>query len=400
MQTISRQIYLDWLRIIAIIGVLFFHSAMPYVEGNWHIKNNETSALLFEFTVFLHRVRMPLLFFVSGTVSFFMMQNHSSSGFIALRFKRLFIPLLLGMLVIVPPQVYLERVSNGYQGSFFDFYPTIFTSGPYPKGNMSWHHLWFILYLLVYDILCAPLFSWLLTPKGKLFLHHLNWLAKGKWIYLFFLPGVMIFAFLSQKFPETNDLINDYAYFLYWFFFLFAGFISIANPAFMNSIESNRRFSFSLAIISVLVLNFFRWTHHTPMDIITSYKEDWRSNLYLATSALCGWSWVFTAVGYGKKYLNNKIPGMDYLNQAVYPFYVLHQTVIVILSFFVVKTADPVPVKYFYTVILTFIITTSIYHLFIRPFAVMKFLFGMKTIKRDAATARWGPVDITETQTS
>jgi len=73
------------------------------------------------------------------------------------------------MLVIVAPQVYLERVNSGFYRKFLGFLSSIFTTGAYPKGNLSWHHLWFILYLLVYDIVCAPLFVWLISARERPF---------------------------------------------------------------------------------------------------------------------------------------------------------------------------------------------------------------------------------------
>jgi peptidoglycan/LPS O-acetylase OafA/YrhL len=375
----SRQAYLDWLRVIAIIGVLFFHSAMPYVsEWGWHIKNKETSNILLEFNMFMHRFRMPLLFFISGTVSYFMLQNRSGGGFIGLRFRRLFVPLLLGMLVIVPPQVYMERLTQGFKGNFFNFYPSIFTTGPYPNGNMSWHHLWFILYLLVYDIVCAPLFVWLISAKGKNFLQRLNVIASGKLIYVLVVPGVLVYTFLSMKYPETNDLVHDYAYLPYWLFFLLAGFICIANPVFMDSIERNRRTSLTIAFLSLVFINYLRWNNIEPWKIITDYEHDWRTFAYLAVSAISAWTWVLAAVGYGKKYLNRQSPALNYINQTVYPFYVLHQTVIVVLTYYVVKAPDGIGLKYFFTVITTFFISMTIFHLFIKPFPVMRFLFGMK----------------------
>src|ERR1700709_1047356 len=185
METSKRQTYLDWLRIISILAVLFFHSAMPYVaENNWHIKNHETSNLMMESNYFLHLVRMPLLFFISGTVSYFMMQRRSSLNFIGLRFRRLFIPLVVGMFIIVPPQIYMERLNHGFSGSYLDFYKTVFNFVPYPKGSFSWHHLWFVAYLFIYDIVFAPLFAWMASPKSIGFKEKLAVLAKGKRIYL------------------------------------------------------------------------------------------------------------------------------------------------------------------------------------------------------------------------
>jgi hypothetical protein len=89
---------------------------MPYVaEWGWHIKNKETSYLLMEFNFWLSRFRMPLLFFISGTVTYFMMQRRSSGSFIKLRLRRLLVPLLVGIFFIVPPQIYMERLTQGFK---------------------------------------------------------------------------------------------------------------------------------------------------------------------------------------------------------------------------------------------------------------------------------------------
>ena len=378
-QPTNRQAYLDWLRILAILGVLFFHSAMAFVaEWGWHIKNKETSHLLLEFNFWLHNFRMPLLFFISGTVSYFMLQRRSGGGFIGLRFRRLFIPLLFGMLVIIPPQVYMERLTQGYTGNYWAFWPTIFRTGAYPKGNLSWHHLWFILYLLIYDIVCAPLFVWLMSARGQRWLTRLNGLAAGKRIYLLMLPGVLVYTALSQRWPESNDLIHDPAYLLYWLLFLLAGFLCIANPVLMDSLERNRRSSLMLAFLALLTINYLRWNNKEPWDVLVNWRQDPRNYLYLALQALNAWAWVMTAIGYGKKYLNRRHRVLDYMNQAVYPFYILHQTVIVVLVYYVVQTSDGIGMKYVFVVGVTFAITVAIYHLLIRPFRLMRLLFGMK----------------------
>ncbi|HVZ57740.1 MAG TPA: acyltransferase family protein [Chitinophagaceae bacterium] len=380
----SRQAYLDWLRILAILGVLFFHSAMPYVaEWGWHIKNRETSHILLECNAFLHRFRMPLLFFISGTVSYYMLQNRTGGGFIGLRFRRLFIPLLLGMLVLVPPQVYMERLTEGFHGNFWSFYPSIFTTGAYPQGNMSWHHLWFIAYLLLYDLLCAPLFVWLISARGRRFLQRLDFLAKGRRIYLMALPGILVYGLLALKYPETNDLVHDYAFLPYWLLFLLAGFLCVAHPRFMDSLERNRRDSLAMALVSLVAINYLRWNHLEPWVFLRNYASDWRSYATMALSAFCAWAWVLTAIGYGKRYLNRPSRHLAYLNQAVYPFYILHQTVIVILTYYVVQAPDGIALKYGFTVLATFLLSLGLYHLFIRPYRVMRFLFGMKPPDRE-----------------
>ncbi|MDB5138574.1 MAG: mdoC [Mucilaginibacter sp.] len=376
----QRQTYLDWLRIISILGVLFFHSAMPYVaEDSWHIKNHETSNLMMESNLFLHLFRMPLLFFISGTVSYFMMQRRSSLSFIGLRFRRLFIPLLAGMFIIVPPQIYMERLNNGYTGSYWAFYKTVFNFVPYPKGSFSWHHLWFIAYLFIYDILFAPLFAWMASPKSILLKEKLALLAKGKWIYLIALPGIVWYTLLAQSHPETNDLVHDGVYFIYWLLFLLAGFICITQPQLMDSLERNSRFALTIGFLSFILLDYLRWNKIEPGYSEWPFHGDSFIGLFYALRAIVAWGWVLALVGYGKKYLNYKFKVLDYLNQAVYPFYILHQTVIVVLVYYIVQTQnESILSKYIYTVGMTLFVTIGIYHLLVRPYALTRFLFGMK----------------------
>ncbi|WP_419698173.1 acyltransferase family protein [Mucilaginibacter sp. NFX135] len=380
METTQRQTYLDWLRILSIAGVLFFHSAMPFVaEDDWHIKNAETSNLLMESNHFLHLFRMPLLFFISGTVSFYMMQRRSTLSFIGLRFRRLFIPLLVGMFIIVPPQIYMERLAHGYKGSFLDWYPSVFNFVPYPKGSFSWHHLWFIAYLFIYDLVFAPVFAWMISPKNDLFKQKLAVLAQGKWIYLLMLPGIVWYALLSVKFPETNDLIHDDCYFVYWLFFVLAGFICIAQPQLMDSLERNRRFALTIGFLSLMMWEIMRWNKIEPDHAAWPFHDNIFNILFVALRPTIAWGWVLALVGYGKHYLNRKHVALNYLNQTVYPFYILHQTAIVLVVYYIVQVQnESILSKYIYTVGITFFVTVLIYHLLVRPYALTRFLFGMK----------------------
>jgi glucan biosynthesis protein C len=162
--------------------------------------------------------------------------------------------------------------------------------------------------------------------------------------------------------------------------FLLAGFICILQPSLMESLQRNRRFAITIGFIGILAVNYL-WLNPPPND------GDWsalRGYSFRALSATVGWSWVLGLVGYGKQYLNRFHPALNYLNQAVYPFYILHQTVIVILAYYIVRTTDTVLMKYIYTVGVTLFITMGIYHLLVRPYPVMRFLFGMKGLEKKA----------------
>ena len=395
METSQRQTYLDWLRIISITGILFFHSAMPYDAYDWwHIKNKQTSHLFLEFVFFMHQWRMPLLFFISGTVSYYMIKNRSSLGFIGLRFRRLFIPLIVGMLLVVPPQIYMERLSKGYTGSYWDFYKTVFNFVPYPRGSFSWHHLWFIAYLFLYDLFFAPVFAWLASPKADSFKESLKALAKGKLIYLLAVPSVIWYALLSLHHPATDDLVHDWVYFVYWLFFVLAGFICIIQPALMDSLERNRRFALTIGFLALLLVNYLRWNKLDPLDR-TDIHGFWLAGSN-ALRPIMAWGWVLGLVGYGKHYLNKKAGALNYLNQAVYPFYIIHQTVIVVLTYYVVQLPDDILSKYLFTVLVTFFVTVGIYHLLVRPYNLTRFLFGMKPKTNEQAEKQAKPEKLNE----
>lgn len=391
MQTISssRQAYLDWLRIAAILGVLLFHSARPFMQDeNWHISNVQRSDLLSEFNFWLSRFRMPLLFFISGAVSYYMLIKYDGKYFVRQRFQRLIIPLLFGMLIIVPPQIYLERVSQGYSGSFWQFYPSIFKGVPYPEGNTSWHHLWFILYLFVYDLVSVPLFKWLLFGKGKRFTEEkLGWLAKGKNIYLLMIPSMLVFAGLTLQFPTKNNLFDDWCMLIYWYLFVIAGYLVMCNQQLIESMVRNRRLSMLLAFGSIIFINCLRWNNAEPSDLL---GESWRQSpityLYLAVFPIIAWSWVLMLVGYAKKYMNRAHRIHSYVNEGLYPFFILHQTVIVTLAYYVVKVEESILAKYLFLVLVTLALCLFIYHTLIRPYNLVRIAFGMKPLKKEKIT--------------
>ncbi len=67
--------------------------------------------------------RLSLLFLVSGVATAYLLARQGAGHFMGQRSTRLLIPLAFGMLVIVPPQSYLEVVEKlRYAGSFAEFY--------------------------------------------------------------------------------------------------------------------------------------------------------------------------------------------------------------------------------------------------------------------------------------
>ena len=369
----KRRYDLDWLRVIAFALLMLFHTGMLFSTWDWHVKNFETSDAFDAVMRFLHQWRMPLLFFISGSAVWFAMERYSTWQYFLERHKRLLAPLVFGMLVVIPPQVYYERLYHHQQyDSFWDFYRTVFASGSYPQGNLSWHHLWYIPYIWTYSMLMLPVFVWCRSRGGRAVL---AWGLKGfekPWmLFLIFLPGALAEAILRPYWPsDANNLTSDWGNFTHKLTFFVLGFALASEPQVYDVIAAHRR-KFLLAGLAFLAVLHPVWARgwHYPGQTVLNYR--FVSNFHI-------WMWLLAALGYGRRYLSFNHPILRYANEAVYPFYILHQTVIIILGYYLVAADWGIPVKFAVAVAGTFLITGAIYAWIIRPWNILRVPFGMK----------------------
>jgi glucan biosynthesis protein C len=384
----ERYYFIDWLRVIAIILVLFFHVGMIFTaEWGWHIKNNQTSYLWLEFNFWLSRFRMPLLFFISGAGCFWALRKRSAFTFIKERFSRLIIPFIFATLVVVPPQIFFDRVfDDNYTGNFLQFYPTIFTTGFYPEGNFHWFHMWFVLYLFAYSVILLPLFLLIRNENILNRLKKIEWLNSLKGVFVMLFSASVLYVFWTSKFSQRHELINDWGYLPYWMSFFVVGYFMSSTETFWEILERNRKILLKLAILFIVIHNYLRWNKIEPQML---YGDQWNEHIfsyfYLCLTPANAWFWLLAAVGYGKKYLNRNHKFLSYANRGIYSFYILHQTIIICIGFYIVNLEESILAKYFFVSIITFVLTVAIYDFIIRPYKVFRFFFGVKELKKQQA---------------
>jgi hypothetical protein len=373
----TRRHDLDWLRFIAIVILLFFHTGMLFNPWDWHIKNNETSESFRYWMTWLHFWRMPLLLFISGAGTYMALGKRTPPQFAKERITRLFVPLIFGMFIIVPPQIYYEHIKE-YNG-YWDFYKTVFAFVPYPEGSFSWHHLWFIAYLLVYSLLAIPLLIFLKSPNSLLFKKKFFNLVSSP-AGILFIPATFILItqiVLRPYFPEpTHALIDDWAFFTFYLCFFLFGMICYSIPLLWEAIGRNRKYLLTTTL--VFLIPFYVLYFHLRELIQLPWSFDTVETAFDVTAIFVSWFTVITVIAFGQHYLNRPHPWLAKINEGLYPFYILHQTVIIFLGYYICQLPWSIAAKYWSVSLLTLLSCIIFYLLFIRPFNPIRFLFGMK----------------------
>ena len=357
-----RYDFLDWLRVIAIFVLLFFHTGMLFVGWGWHITNAETIPGLELPMDLAHRLRMPLLFLIAGAGMWFALKRRSGGTLVGERTKRLLLPAIIGMFVIVPPQIFIERLSTGaWTGGYLEFMTQrVFQFEPYPRGNFSWHHLWFIIYLYVYVLLLLPLMLWWRRAQPVI--------RPGAWMFLLALPLAVNEALLKPHFPETHSLTNDWYIFNHYLLLTVYGFALASMREGWEWLAERRRVSLALALtISMLgvgALEFGIVGRDTPGD---------------AFIASCfTWAWLMVFLGFGRHYLSFSNRLLAWARDASYPVYILHQTVIIVIAYFVISQPWSPWTKYWVVLAGTIVVSVALYEFVVRRFALTRFMFGLK----------------------
>lgn len=373
----TRRADLDWLRVLAFSLLILYHAGMAWSGWSWHVTSPDSMEWLREAMRFLNRWRMPLLFLVSGAAIMLALGDRTSGGFVVDRLKRLLLPLAFGMLVIVPPQIYLERLYRGqFTGSFFDWLPQAFSGGAYPNGNLSWHHLWFLAYVLVLTLVLLPVFLWARSPTGRDTVERAGRTAARFGLqWLMVLPLAASILWLAPISHNINGLVGDWNGLVSYGALLLYGAFIFGSTDLLNALRRQRLLALAIGIAAyaVLYVGFFQGTVRPVIS------PEARPGFALL-SALNTMAWLFAILGFAHRYLTARPAFLAEATEAVYPFYILHQTVTVIAVYWLLRAGAPPLAGFILAVIATFFGAWLIYAGLVRPWRWVRPLFGMKAI--------------------
>jgi len=371
-KTTQRRYDLDWLRVLGILLVFAFHSSRFYNLEGWNVTNDILYSSVEAWVLFSSSFMMPLMFVASGASLFYALGKGGFGKFLKDKVLRLLVPLLVGALTHLSFQSYLWDKTHGlFSGNYFQYLPHYY---PYAI-NWFGGHLWYLWYLFVFSLMLYPLLRWF-KGNGSGFLSRLGgWLGKGGAVYILALPILLLYL-LPSEFP-LMDMNGGYPYLMYLFFLLW-GFMLVSDERLQDSIRRSRWVSLSVGL--ALVVGFIIVYNQIADPSVMS------PSLFLAGTmrVFGGWICVLAIFGLGMQYLTTRTPKLDYANEAVLPFYIFHQTILLVVGYFVLQWGIPDVLEWAVIVVISFVIIMALYEFVVRHFNVIRFLFGMKPIIRPA----------------
>lgn len=330
----QRRYDLDWLRILAFAVLIFYHIGMLYVaDWGFHYKSQYQSETLQNFMLLINRWRLPLLFFISGVASRYLLEKYSLLYFAKARTWRLLLPLLFGVLVIVPPQLYVEMTAKAdLQISYWNFYIAFFDlDNPlffdYKSGilpHMDVNHLWYLRELWCFSLLL-------------LFIHPIQSLLKVDRVLdyigyqfgfgaILFLPILCLSFAAIWIFPDSDEGIRIAR----GFCFFLLGYLVWQRESWWQPILTYRRLTLGLSLASyVVLLCYYHFILLLRTESLVGIYAEIETFLLLANR----WVWVLAILGYSYAYLNKSSSALRYFSRAVYPSYLFHQSVLIVAAF-------------------------------------------------------------------
>ena len=407
----ERRYDIDWLRVIAMLAVFLVHCSRFFCTEDWHLKvpgPEQSDILRIVREVVISVWFMELFFLVSGFATYYSLRRRSAGQYLLERVKRLLVPLYtVGLFILVVPQKYFHGVTNGYiMGTFWEWLPSYYRTLPASLVS-SWHplrspdallpytfsgHLWFIQWLFVISLVTLPLLLFLRSERGGRFIDRLaGRVARPGGIFLFLIP-IVLAEILFYYQPETPG--RGWPDFILWALFFVIGYLIAADGRFTEGIKRHGWLCLGLwlgfyAVVGGVLSLVFHYDAFPAGGFSMPYV------IYVLTwgiiSGIIQWSAVVFLLSLGAKYLTFSNRLLTYSNEAVLPFYLLHQTIILIVGWFVLPWDISNVAKFFIIALVSFPTILLLYELFIRHIGFMRFLFGMAPQKKQPTLEKEEP---------
>jgi glucan biosynthesis protein C len=336
----NRRHDIDAMRAIAFAVLILYHLSMFYVaDWGWHVKSVHLAGRLQYPMLFVNRWRMDLIFMISGMAAAFLLKTDVIKAgrvgqFVRQRSWRLMLPLLFGIAVIVPIQPYAQGVTNGLvKPGFVHFLFDYFGGKTWPKNafdgwqyGFTWNHLWYLFYLWVYTLALALLAKPLASTAGRRLTTALTSLRGWKLLTLPALPFLLYAVTLQERFPDNGDFIHDWYRNPVYFTIFVYGYLLAKDAGFWAEALRLRRVALATAL--AIFVPYILMVAFVPDD-----APHWVIIPIWTLRVAYIWTMLMAIMGWGHALLNRPFRWLPWATESVYPWYMLHQSLIVGIAF-------------------------------------------------------------------
>lgn len=375
----ERLYYLDWLRVLVVLGVFYAHAVSIFDLLYWQMNDSKGKTLV----IFGTEWGMALFFFLAGASAWFSLGSRTSRQFIAERFVRLVIPFAIGVILLSPPQAYLLDLGlSRSHGPFLQYYAYFFAHvrrslNPQVLATYGFH-LWFLAFLFLFSVLALAPFFYMRRPSGQRAIARLAVVCERRGgIFVFILPLALIQVVLRPAFP----VYQGWADFLSWFVYFVYGYLFVSSARLTRAIRQQAGIAFSVGAVGLIMLLATTYGHGLLTFWADTPSYSIKYELYQLLCSITAWSWMIFVIYFGMRFLNDSNKLIQYGNEAVLPFYVLHYVVIVAMAFFFLPWHVDLVAKFLTVSTLSLAVTLALYEGLIRRFNISRRLFGMKLKK-------------------
>jgi len=417
-QVLRRRDF-DLLGSAVVLGLFPYHAALAVSALDYAVKGQVPSLPVGVLLLLTPLWGMPQMFLLAGMTAWHSLQRRSGIQFVGERVRRLVVPLITGLFLLMPVQAYVQlNVDPEYQTGFAEFYRRLFqvrlgldfpmflvgTSSP---ESFRLGHLYFLDYLFVYSVVLLPIFVYL-RSRSRLDDSQVADLGPARLVAIF-VPGLVVGIVEAALGSEALGAWNRYSYLI----FLLAGYVLLASDGRWQAAARRHRKVVLGATLAAVLVYLLGWLSLVS-SVVPGTDRGLPSLLLRTVKGLAGWSLVLAITGWvqGRRSARptpapaDKPMGPDspasgrgqretgwrnenswdrlaaYLTEARLPFYMLHMTPINVIAFHVGRWPLGYLARSFIVLCATLTVTVVVYEFGVRRWALTRFLFGMKARPR------------------